>query len=344
MPFPTLQANPAIVLICSKLTVQIHSGHFHADEALATYMLRLLPEYRDAQVVRSRVPDVLESCDIVVDVTGKYDGKKYFDHHQREFQDTFSPEFKTRLSSAGLVYKHFAPSIISQRLGYAQDSPEVELLYKKIYKEFIEALDANDNGILPFPSDIKPAFTYFGISLPSIVGSYNLEWNAEDTSQETEDKQFLAASEVIGKVFVDKLDYYGKSWLPAREIVLRSYNSRKEIDPSGKIIRLERPCPWKDHLFALEEELQIPESELPLYVLYPEGPGKPNWRIQCIPNGPDTFENRKSLPEAWRGVRDEALSEVSGIPGGIFVHASGFTGGNKSYEGVLEMAKKALVL
>jgi hypothetical protein len=35
----------------------------------------------------------------------------------------------------------------------------------------------------------------------------------------------------------------------------------------------------------------------------------------------------------WRGIRDTELSKVSGIPGCIFVHASGFIGGNSSYEG-----------
>lgn len=52
----------------------------------------------------------------------------------------------------------------------------------------------------------------------------------------------------------------------------------------------------------------------------------------------------RSMPAAWRGVRDEKLSEVSGIPGGVFVHAGGFIGGNATYEGVLEMARKSLVL
>ncbi|MEQ2251887.1 hypothetical protein ILYODFUR_015806 [Ilyodon furcidens] len=49
-----------------------------------------------------------------------------------------------------------------------------------------------------------------------------------------------------------------------------------------------------------------------------------------------------SLPEEWRGVRDEALSELSGIKGGIFVHAGGFIGGNKTQEGALEMARRTL--
>lgn len=51
---------------------------------------------------------------------------------------------------------------------------------------------------------------------------------------------------------------------------------------------------------------------------------------------------RLPLLEEWRGVRDEALSELSGIQGCIFVHAGGFIGGNKSMEGALEMARQTL--
>lgn len=50
------------------------------------------------------------------------------------------------------------------------------------------------------------------------------------------------------------------------------------------------------------------------------------------------------MPAAWRGLRDEKLSEVAGIPGCVFVHASGFIGGAVTYEGVLEMARKSLTM
>ena len=48
------------------------------------------------------------------------------------------------------------------------------------------------------------------------------------------------------------------------------------------------------------------------------------------------------LPEEWRGYRDEVLSNITGIDGCVFVHASGFIGGNKTKEGVIKMAEKAL--
>lgn len=51
---------------------------------------------------------------------------------------------------------------------------------------------------------------------------------------------------------------------------------------------------------------------------------------------------RLSLLEEWCGIRDEPLSALSGIKGCIFVHASGFIGGNETREGALNMARKTL--
>ena len=53
-------------------------------QVLACYMLRKLPEFSDANIVRTRNQEVLETCDIVVDVGGVYDPSKHrYDHHQR---------------------------------------------------------------------------------------------------------------------------------------------------------------------------------------------------------------------------------------------------------------------
>jgi uncharacterized UPF0160 family protein len=96
-------------------------------------------------------------------------------------------------------------------------------------------------------------------------------------------------------------------------------------------------------LFELELELAVPAHEQPFYVIYPDEAGG-NWRVQAVSISPESFESRKALPELWRGVRDEELSRMAGIEGCIFVHASGFIGGNKTKEGALEMAKRAVQL
>jgi uncharacterized UPF0160 family protein len=84
-----------------------HSGTFHCDEALAVFLLRLLPTYANAELVRTRDQAQLDECTIVVDVGGVYDHAQLrYDHHQRGFAENFGQDkFVTKLSSAGLVYK-----------------------------------------------------------------------------------------------------------------------------------------------------------------------------------------------------------------------------------------------
>lgn len=55
------------------LRIGTHSGSFHCDEALGCYLLRKTPAYSNAEIVRSRNPDVLRDLDVVIDVGGVYD-------------------------------------------------------------------------------------------------------------------------------------------------------------------------------------------------------------------------------------------------------------------------------
>lgn len=330
-----------------------HNGHFHADEALAVYLLRLLPTYDPSNLVRTRDPAVLSTCHTVVDVGGEYVPQSYrFDHHQREFSTTF-PSRQTKLSSAGLVYMHFGRAIIAQHTKLAEDNPEVDLLYQKLYVDFIEALDANDNGISIYdPASMKgleKRFNDSGVSLGALVGDLNWHYeNGEeqktaDQAQGEEDKRFLEASSLMGRTFVRKLDYCWRAWLPARSVVKDSYVRRREVNENGRIILFSKGCPWKDHLYTIEAEDGVGHHERVLYVVYPESDDESSkWRIQAVPVSKDSFESRKGLPEAWRGVRDDELSKLAGITGCTFVHASGFIGGNATKAGVLEMGKRSL--
>jgi hypothetical protein len=60
-------------------------------QVLACTMLKLLPRYRDATIVRSRDPAVLAPCTIVVDVGGEFDPARHrYDHHQVPYQYRYS--------------------------------------------------------------------------------------------------------------------------------------------------------------------------------------------------------------------------------------------------------------
>lgn len=120
-----------------------------------------------------------------------------------------------------------------------------------------------------------------------------------------------------------------------------AFEKRTQYDPQGRVLVLEgQSAPWKDHLYSLEGG-----NPSVVYVLYPEKPAPDaKWRVQAVPVTKDSFESRKPLPETWRGFRDEELDGITGIPGGVFVHAAGFIGGNKTFDGAKDMAIKALDL
>eukprot|EP01059_Diplonema_ambulator_P033188 TRINITY_DN681_c0_g1_i2.p1 TRINITY_DN681_c0_g1~~TRINITY_DN681_c0_g1_i2.p1 ORF type:complete len:335 (+),score=124.78 TRINITY_DN681_c0_g1_i2:38-1042(+) len=299
-----------------------HDGTFHCDESLAVAMLKMTAEFKDAVVVRTRNPDMLAKCNVVVDVGAKYDPERLlFDHHQPEFQGTMttaSHEYKTRLSSAGLVYKHYGMEIIAA-LAPEASKEMVEVLYDKVYKTFIEHIDGGDNGIEAYssPSGEKLVQNYsITTSLPCRVANLAPRWNQPSTS-ESFNKGFVKAVAITGEAFLESVDYFAKAWLPAHDIVVATINNRFKVHESGKIIKLETFCPWQEHLFGVEKNLGI-EGEL-LYALFPDM--KQGWRVRAIGVEGSAFGQRKPLP--WKGLRDEELSNASGIAGCIFVHAAG---------------------
>lgn len=170
------------------------------------------------------------------------------------------------------------------------------------------------------------------------MGRLNPSWTVQEP-QKIENECFQKAIELTGHEFLDVVNGYINDWLPARELVAAAINARLSVDASGAIVVLDLFCPWKDHLLDIESDLQIAGTIK--YVLFKDSKG--SWRIQCVPVSDSGFTNRLPLPQAWRGLRDDELSKLSGIPGCIFVHASGFIGGNQTFEGCLQMAKQALL-
>merc|ERR1719494_166733 len=131
---------------------------------------------------------------------------------------------------------------------------------------------------------------------------------------------------MTGSEFLSKIYYLKDVWLPARKLIKQAIEERFQVDSSGEIITLANGgAPWKGHFQEVETELEVKEEIK--FILYTDQ--NKQWRIQCIPTFVTQFENRLSLPEAWRGLRDEALSKEAGIEGCIFVHAGGFIGGHK---------------
>ncbi|OQS06411.1 hypothetical protein THRCLA_01540 [Thraustotheca clavata] len=311
-----------------------HNGTFHCDEALAVSMLKLLPRFAAHDILRTRDMNKLEVCEAVVDVGGVYDPKTIrFDHHQKTFTGTMDGE-KTKLSSAGLVYKHFGRDIIQTICDNSLSDKVLDIMYQKMYKGFIEHIDGIDNGVEVATGEQNYSIT---TSLSSRVGYLNTRWN-EPQGDDIVNTRFHEAMKLTVSEFVERVLYYYEAWLPARTIVETALANRFTLHASGEIITLPY-CPWKSHLYDIEQELLIAGQIK--FVLYEDSTGG-MWRIQAVNVEDGKFALRLGLPTAWRGHRDDELSSIAGIPGCTFIHAGGFIGGNKSFEGALAMAAYTL--
>ncbi|XP_045454487.1 MYG1 exonuclease isoform X2 [Melitaea cinxia] len=324
------------------MKIGTHDGVFHCDEVLACFMLKCLPEFKDAAIVRTRDMEKLKECDIVVDVGAEFDHeKKRYDHHQREFSETLSslrPElgdkYRIKLSSAGLIYAFYGEKVIQAVA--PKDHPlttdNLTVVYKKVYENLVEELDAIDNGV-PM-TDTEPRYK-IRTHLSARVHRLNPEWNSDQTINV--DESFMKAVALVSEEFLYMVNYAISVWLPARDYVKSALEERYQVHRSGRILEFKERFPWKEHLFDLEQEMGVNEVN---YVIFKDKPK--SWRVQAVPVSPTSFITRKPLHKKWWGVRDELLSEIAGISDCIFCHSTGFIGGNASREGALAMAIASL--
>jgi uncharacterized UPF0160 family protein len=312
-----------------------HNGAFHCDEVTACFMLHQLDPFKSARIIRTRDPAVLSTCTIVVDVGDVYDPPTLrYDHHQSTFHDTLGGAFTTvRLSSAGLIYKHYGREVLQQLSG-VQEEKTVDWLYSMMYRNFIEMIDANDNGVAQYKTDAPPLYSDT-TSLPSRVGRLNAAWH--ESVPDDDVSRFHAAMEVVGEEFRSQLRGLVDNLLPAKAIVEEAYHNRKTEVASGAVLVLARSCPWKEFLYEVEK-LNAEEPRV-FFAVYSDGR---NWRIQDVGLEGVRFGNRKGLPAAWRGKRGEELAQICGVADAIFAHNTGFIGGAASKAGVLRMAELAL--
>jgi uncharacterized UPF0160 family protein len=77
-----------------------------------------------------------------------------------------------------------------------------------------------------------------------MVAALNPQWNESTTAEEI-DRRFEEASILMGEQFLKKVDFYGKAWLPARDIVVTALEQSRSLDPKERILHLPQFCPWK---------------------------------------------------------------------------------------------------
>ena len=250
----------------------------------------------DASLVRTRDPARIDQADIVVDVGGVYDP------YTRRF-DHHQASYTGPLSSAGMVLAWLIDTgVIDEELG------------RRLREGGISYIDDVDNGrVAPRPE--VPCF-------PRIVQA--MVHPAVD--DEGFDRAFRRAGE------------FAAAWLhgavvelerirEARVVVIAAMNAAAEA--GRNVLYFDAYLKWQEPYFGHDGANHPTE-----FTLFPGTDG--SWRIVAIPPRLGDFAQKRSLPESWAGLTDDALEAVTGIAGSRFCHKNRFIAVFETREAALE--------
>ncbi len=292
----------------TKILAVTHSGIFHADEVMASVILKEL--YQEVEIVRSRSQRDIDRADIVYDV-----GDGEFDHHsdQKEYRDNGIP-----YAACGLIWRTYGKDLIKKlRPKFSRD--QIEEVFYSVDEGLIESIDAIDNGYRVDKADIHMP------TLDQLVKGFNPNWNEDCDPQE----RFMKAIDFCTPILLNSLNG-SIAAIEAEKMVKRSFEQR-EVD---NILILDRFCPWKRHLRSYDEDGSI------LYVIFKDLVN--GYRVQAVAE-PNSRESIKPFPEAWAGKEAEVINELVDIDDAIFVHPGRFIAGTKSLNSAVRMAELALI-
>jgi uncharacterized UPF0160 family protein len=309
------------------MVIVTHSGKFHADDAWAVAVLKVL--FQDAQVVRTRDPATIEAGDFAIDVGGIWDpATGRFDHHQKGFSGARGSGVP--YASAGLVWREYGArcvaALAATHTGHVLGEDQAREMAYAIDGDVVQYLDLSDVGAA------KNAPGGYGLS--AIVSGFNPNWLDEqrlgygEAAEEYRMGQFHRAMEFLTDILVNQVKYRVGALLALEQV------RAAEVLEEGRVLFLKNSAlPWT----------QVVRKEMPkiLFVIS-HSIAEQRYLIHTVPANPDTFDARADLPQAWAGLRDAELAAVTGVLDATFCHNGRFIAAARSYEGVRALARLAL--
>jgi uncharacterized UPF0160 family protein len=246
----------------------------------------------------------------VFDVGGSCDSAEgRYDHHMRDkpLRDNGEP-----FSSAGLVWRDYGVRAIRALLPQVTETEAAEIA-AMVDGGLIRDVDLMDNGAM------APTPGHFSTVLEAFNPSF-----AEPGLDENE--AFAEAAALAGRVLARAIARAHAAVLAAETVAVAA---KAAADP--RVVVLDTRVPWEDAVF----DLNLTQA---LYVVRPAGK---QWTVSAVPPERNSFAQRKPLPEAWGGLRDEQMAQVSGVADATFCHPARFVCGAISREGAVRLAQLA---
>lgn len=261
-----------------------HAGIFHADELFCTALFRILnPEFK---VTRGFKPEN-SNADVIYDIGG---GE--FDHHgEPEFRDdgTGIP-----YASFGKIWRKYGCFLLS------------EAGQKRFDRQFVERLDAHDNGGARN-------------QLSEVISSLNPNW---DDPTETPDTQFYIALDFVQGIL--------QRQIISAQAFEKAENIANDVKVQATVVGvIERFAPIIGYLAGNQSNKK--------FLVYPAIRG--GWNAQVIPVAPGSREPKCPFPKEWWGAPKDKLPDDVEI---TFCHNTGFMVASPTKEGAIHACAVAL--
>lgn len=282
-----------------------HNGTMHADEVFSTAFLSLyFGNFKVARV--SEVPENISSNTIVYDI-----GKGKFDHHQ---SDARIRDNGIKYSSLGLLFEEYGINYLKKL-----KLKNTKAIYNYFVKDFIEAIDAIDNGIFP---EIKSIYKIKTVS--DIIKIFNPSYGSFDN----EDEQFVKAVLLAETILTEELkNVVGK--VEANKKVKTILNKTK-----GSILILDEYLPYEETVLNSLAGKKIK------FAIYPSNRG--GFGIKTIPISTTDKTSRVYFPKSWGGLTNSDLENETGVEGSLFCHANRFLVTASDLDTAIKLAKIAI--
>lgn len=302
-----------------------HSGKFHCDEVFGYVVLCLALGFsspgEDHVLLRTRVPELIKTGDIVFDVGGCFDpAANRFDHHQigAPLRADGTP-----YSSAGLLWQVYGERAVAALLPPQDAASFAASIAAELDESLVKRLDEIDNGV-----SMRGPVQSNSLDLAALVGDFNPSWDhPQAVGPHAGDQAFMQAAAMLHQALALKIEAVRAS-LRADALVMAAY----EASADKRLLVLDVGMPWKKVAF---------KHNLPLlFCISPASNG--NWMIDTMPPEPKSFAQRLAFPESWAGLQGEALAKICGVEDAVFVHVRRFVGAAKTRAGALAMVQAIL--
>lgn len=285
--------NTTTVSTTTASTIAVHGGIFHCDDVVAVALARLLlgEQVTVARLDRAYAGNYGEFT-YILDVGMKFDGDRFYDHHQRD-----CPKFEDgrRQCAASLFWSVKGEQICSN---FTSDK-EVAAEMASRFGTLLEGIAHRDNGELDGAEE----------AVYSISAAIK-DFNSPKPFGPQQDEAFAEA--------VAFAEAWLKSWLKSQAARLPGMLEMKKIVADNlsdsPILALPKGGAWQE---ALLNNPQADHIKCVCYPAFEQG----QWAVQAVPVALGSQESRLLAPKELRGAPAGTLVGGQKL---VFCHPSGF--------------------